>query len=68
MLSCRPARSEQASKPQLRRWIDTVGEVYSKCVIAATAAALIILPLRGVPMLSTATQRGAPSCCLLLKD
>ena len=49
----------QASKPQLRRWIDTVGEVYSKVVIAATIAALIILPMRGVPLLSTAGQRCA---------
>jgi cation transport ATPase len=41
----------QASKPQLRRWIDTVGEVYAKFVIAATFAALIVLPMCGVPML-----------------
>jgi Zn2+/Cd2+-exporting ATPase len=41
----------QASKPQLRRWIDTVGEVYAKFVIAATCAALIVLPMCGVPML-----------------
>lgn len=41
----------QASKPQLRRWIDTVGEVYSKVVIAATFAALVGLPMCGVPML-----------------
>ncbi len=53
----------QASKPQLRRWIDRVGEVYSKAVIGATLAALVILPLRGVPMLSTATQRGALYRC-----
>lgn len=51
--------SPQASKPQLRRWIDTVGEVYAKLVIAATFAALIILPLAGVPMLSANGQRGA---------
>ncbi len=49
----------QASKPQLRAWIDEVGEVYSKAVIAATAVALLVLPLAGVPLLSTATQRGA---------
>ena len=48
----------QASKPQLRAWIDQVGEVYSKAVIAATAMALLVLPLAGVPLLSTATQRG----------
>jgi cation transport ATPase len=53
------AADAQASKPQLRRWIDDVGEVYAKFVIAATIAALIILPLRGVPMLSQAGQRGA---------
>jgi hypothetical protein len=41
----------QASKPQLRRWIDTVGEIYSKVVIAATFAALVVLPMCGVPML-----------------
>ena len=49
----------QASKPKLRAWIDEVGEVYSKAVIAATAVALLVLPLAGVPLLSTATQRGA---------
>ncbi len=48
----------QASKPQLRAWIDQVGEIYSKAVIAATAIALLVLPLAGVPLLSTATQRG----------
>ncbi len=36
-----------------------MGEVYSKVVIAATLVALVVLPLRGVPLLSTATQRGA---------
>lgn len=49
----------QASKPQLRRWIDTVGEVYAKFVIAATFAALVVLPMCGVPMLSANGQRGA---------
>ena len=49
----------QASKPEVRRWIDQVGEVYSKAVVAATLAALVILPLTGVPLLSTAGQRGA---------
>lgn len=51
--------ARQASKPQLRRWIDTVGEVYAKFVIAATFAALIVLPMLGVPMLSANGQRGA---------
>lgn len=54
-----PIFVRQASKPEVRRWIDQVGEVYSKAVIAATVAALIILPLLGVPLLSTAGQRGA---------
>mmetsp|Transcript_14470 Transcript_14470/g.43757 ORF Transcript_14470/g.43757 Transcript_14470/m.43757 type:complete len:906 (-) Transcript_14470:1020-3737(-) len=55
----RLAADAQASKPQLRRWIDQVGEVYSKVVIVATVASLVVLRMQGVPMLSTATQRGA---------
>ena len=36
-----------------------MGEMYSKAVIAATLVALVILPLMGVPLLSSAGQRGA---------
>lgn len=57
----------QASKPQLRRWIDQVGEVYSKVVIVATVASLVVLRMQGVPMLSTATQRGAMYRCSLFR-
>ncbi|KAK9843857.1 hypothetical protein WJX84_011028, partial [Apatococcus fuscideae] len=46
-------------KPQLRHWLDRFGEVYAKCVIAATAAALVIMPLLGVPLLGAPGQRGA---------
>lgn len=43
----------------MKRWIDSFGEVYSKAIIAATAGILIVLPMMGVPMLGSATQRGA---------
>ena len=49
----------QERKPQLRHWLDKFGEVYAKGVIAATAAALVILPLLGVPLIGAAGQRGA---------
>lgn len=55
----RMAAEAQASKPELRRWIDDVGKVYSKMVIAATVVSLVALRVSGVPMLSSATQRGA---------
>ena len=48
----------QAQRPRLRRWLDSFGEAYSKGVMAATAASLVVLPLCGVPWLSTAAQRG----------
>ena len=56
----------QASKPQLRRWIDTVGEIYSKVVIAATVAALIGLPMCGVPMLRYLQPCLATGCCCVM--
>ena len=43
----------------MKRWIDSFGEVYSKAIIAATVAIMVVLPLLGVPMLGSATQRGA---------
>ncbi|KAL3159617.1 putative cadmium/zinc-transporting ATPase hma1, chloroplastic [Trebouxia sp. C0009 RCD-2024] len=49
----------QASRPKMKRWIDSFGEVYSKAIIAATLVIIIVLPLLGVPMLGSATQRGA---------
>ena len=49
----------QASRPKMKRWIDSFGEVYSKAIIAATLVILVVLPMLGVPMLGTATQRGA---------
>lgn len=50
----------QALRPRLRRFIDTFGEVYAKAVIAATAAALVALPLLfGVPLLSSGGTPGA---------
>lgn len=49
----------QASRPQMKRWIDSFGEVYSKAVIAATLVILLVLPMLGVPMLGSATQSGA---------
>lgn len=67
--------SAQASRPQLRRWLDRFGDAYSKAcvahvsytqkrknaqaVIAGTLVALGVMLLNGVPLLSTATQRGA---------
>ncbi|KAK9839980.1 hypothetical protein WJX74_001427 [Apatococcus lobatus] len=55
----RLAQEAQERKPQLRHWLDRFGEVYAKCVIAATAAALVIMPLLGVPLLGAPGQRGA---------
>jgi Cd2+/Zn2+-exporting ATPase len=49
----------QAERPQLRSWLDTFGEAYSKAVILASLAALAALLLTGVPLLSSTTQRGA---------
>lgn len=49
----------QASRPKMKRWIDSFGEVYSKAIIAVTIVILIALPMMGVPMLGTPTQRGA---------
>lgn len=46
----------QAERPQLTRWLDGVGEVWSKAVIGATLATAAILPLLGVPFLG---DRGA---------
>ncbi|KAK9811372.1 hypothetical protein WJX72_002746 [[Myrmecia] bisecta] len=49
----------QAMRPELRRWLDDFGEAYSKGVIAATLAALVILPLTGVPLVGSGAERGA---------
>ena len=49
----------QASRPKMKRWIDSFGEVYSKLIIAATLGIMVVLPMLGVPMLGTATRRGA---------
>jgi len=49
----------QASRPKMKRWIDSFGEVYSKAIIAATLVILGVLPMLGVPMLGSPTQRGA---------
>jgi cation transport ATPase len=46
----------QAQRPQLTRWLDRVGEVWSKAVIGATLATAALLPLLGVPFLG---DRGA---------
>ncbi len=43
----------------MKRWIDSFGEVYSKAIIAATLVILVVLPMLGVPMLGSPTQRGA---------
>eukprot|EP00884_Botryococcus_braunii_P016766 jgi/Botrbrau1/3773/Bobra.0183s0008.1 len=49
----------QANRPKLRRWIDVFGEGYSRLVIVMTVAALIILPLMGVPLIGQGGERGA---------
>lgn len=49
----------QASRPKIRRWIDSFGEVYSKAIVAATLGIMLVLPMLGVPLAGTATQRGA---------
>ncbi len=49
----------QASRPKMKRWIDSFGEVYSKAIVAATLVILVVLPILGVPMLGSPTQRGA---------
>ncbi|KAK9804935.1 hypothetical protein WJX73_000710 [Symbiochloris irregularis] len=49
----------QGSRPRLGQWLDDFGGIYSKAVLAVTAAMLLLLPLAGVPMFDTALQRGA---------
>ena len=49
----------QSSKPRLGQWLDEFGSKYSKVVLGVTAAMLLLLPLVGVPLLDSATQRGA---------
>ena len=49
----------QAARPHLRSWLDEFGVAYSKVVIAAATALLVGLLLAGVPLLSSAGQRGA---------
>ena len=42
-------RSLQAARPRLQRWLDAVGAVWSKAVVAATLLTALGLPLLGVP-------------------
>lgn len=49
----------QSKRPQLGKWLDTFGGAYSKAVLAATLATLLLLPCCGIPWLDTAAQRGA---------
>lgn len=53
------AMDAQAERPQLRSWLDQFGEAYSRMVIVASVAALCMMLATGVPLLATATQRGA---------
>ncbi|KAF6263311.1 hypothetical protein COO60DRAFT_1635329 [Scenedesmus sp. NREL 46B-D3] len=55
------AADAQAQRPQLTRWLDRIGGVWSKAVIGATLATAALLPLLGVPFLG---DRGAllPLC------
>ena len=46
----------QATRPQLTRWLDSVGAVWSKAVIGATLLTAVALPFMGVPFLG---DRGA---------
>lgn len=46
----------QATRPQLTRWLDSVGTVWSKAVIGATLLTAAVLPFLGVPFLG---DRGA---------
>jgi hypothetical protein len=46
----------QATRPQLTRWLDSVGTVWSKAVIGATLLTAAVLPFMGVPFLG---DRGA---------
>jgi len=48
--------SLQATRPQLTRWLDSVGTVWSKAVIGATLLTAAVLPFLGVPFLG---DRGA---------
>jgi cation transport ATPase len=52
----RMAANAQAARPQLSRWLDGVGAVWSKAVIGATLATAALLPLMGIPFLG---DRGA---------
>eukprot|EP00798_Chlamydomonas_sp_ICE-L_P027121 gene27121-2349_t len=52
----RLAAAAQTARPKLQRVLDQVGEIWSKAVIAATLATLVILPLLGVELIG---PRGA---------
>lgn len=49
----------QNSKPRIGRWLDSFGDVYSRCVIGGVIVSFAGLLLSGVPLLSTGVQRGA---------
>jgi len=53
------ARDAQAQRPQLRTWLDTFGEIYSKAVIVGTAVALCAMLAAGVPFGGAGAERGA---------
>lgn len=56
----RMTSSAQAAKPQLRRWIDSFGEWYSRAVIYGTLGAALVMLLSGVPLLpqGSGAERG----------
>jgi len=53
------ALQAQADRPQLKSFLDTFGERYSKAVIVATLCSLAVMLSMGVPFLSSASERGA---------
>ena len=49
----------QANRPRMQSWLDSFGARYSRVVVAATAAALLVLYSLGVPLLGSGAERGA---------
>lgn len=53
------ALQAQSDRPQLKSFLDTFGERYSKAVIVATLCSLAVMLSMGVPFIGSAAERGA---------
>jgi len=55
----RLARDAQMQRPQIRTWLDRFGEVYSRIVVLAAGASLLVMLASGVPLSGSGPERGA---------